>query len=100
MENEKPSRSAIKDAAVRFFEHGRLVFCGHLFRRSDGRGIPQSALLRVFATAEVVSGPTWDEDYGNWKITIAGETLDDDEPVSIALAVDLRNEMLYLITAY
>lgn len=86
--SRKPSAGAILEKIKELFEHGSFVPRNHCRQRLDQREIPHSALLYAFETARVVRGP----DFGNWRVTIEGDTLDDD-PVRVGLAVDLRDEI-------
>jgi hypothetical protein len=95
-----PSRQAILQQIKRLFNEGRLIPRDHLKRRQGSRNVSHAALLHVFETATAIEDPYWDDDYDNWHVVIRGDVLDEDEPVRIALGVDLENEFLYLITCF
>lgn len=96
---EAPNRAAMLAAIRKLWEQGSVVHRSHFHRRADQREIPHSWLPKVFETAEIIDGPTWNNDYGNWSVTIRG-TNADDESVRVALGVDLAEEVLFLVTAY
>lgn len=89
----------MRRAIRRLWEDGRVVFMEHFRRRSDERQLPHSWLPEVFETAEIVSGPSWNDEYGNWSVTLRGRNADGEE-VTIGLGVDLSDELLYLVTLY
>ena len=86
-------------AVRRLWEHGRVVFMDHFRRRSDERQIPHSWLPAVFETAAIVSGPTWNEEHGNWSVTLRGRNADG-EDVTMGLGADLVDDVLYLVTLF
>lgn len=96
---EVPSRAAMLAAIKRLWESGSFVPRSHFRKRLDQRDIPHSWLPRIFETAEIVDGPTWNEEHANWWVRIRGMTIDDD-PVTLVLGVDLADDVLYLVTAY
>lgn len=96
---EKPGTGAILSAIKRLYEHGWFIPKNHFEQRLEEREIPHSVLPSVFETAQVVRGPDWDEEFGNWKVTIEGMT-PDEERVRLGLAVDIEEDTLLLLTAY
>ncbi|MCP5056240.1 MAG: hypothetical protein GY937_05870 [bacterium] len=96
---EKPGTGAILQAIKRLYETGAFIPRDHFHERIDERSVPHSVFPSVFESAEVVRGPDWDFEFGNWKVTIEGAT-PDEESVRLGLAVDIEEDRLFLLTVF
>jgi len=94
-----PSRDAMLQAIRRIWEEGTLITGQHFGERQDGRGFSHATLLRVLENGVVAADPVWNEQHGNWSVTIHGTSVDG-ETVTVVLGVDLEGSVLHLVTIY
>ena len=99
MTPSKPDKGAILARIKRLYDQGFFVPRNHFRQRTDRRGVSHAELPWVIERCQVVRGPDWDATSENWKVTVRGPT-PDGETVELGLAVDLEDDVLFLITVY
>jgi hypothetical protein len=99
MTRAKPDRGAILARIKRLYEDGFFIPRSHFRRRTEQREVSHAVLPSVIEGCHVVRGPEWDAAAENWRVTVRGPT-PDGEIVELGLAVELEEEVLFLITAY
>ena len=95
----KPDKRAILATIKRLYEQGFFVPREHFRRRTDRREVSHAVLPWVIEHCQIVRGPDWDAASENWRATVRGPT-PDGEAVELGLAVDITEDVLFLITAY
>jgi hypothetical protein len=99
MAPKKPDRGAILARIRRLYEQGFFVPRDHFRERAERREVSHAAIPWIIEHSQIVRGPDWDEASENWRVTVRGAT-PDSEIVELGLAVDVEEDVLFLITAY
>jgi len=65
----------------------------------EERGATMQDVVYVLQEGEMVDGPVWNSDRGEWKCILQGYDLDDDE-LHVVTAVIVESSKIFLITVY
>ena len=80
---------------------GNTIFSRHLLDdiTSGRHGVSHQDVIYVLQTGEIISPPEWDEIHLNWKYTVEGTDLDEEELRAITIIIEERFS-IFVVTAF